>query len=229
MDPLSIGALILSALVTNKTQTDAMENQRRAAVQSQQQALASQNQATDAALRRVQEFDPTTRKESQDEIQSQLTDQYQKAAVATPITAQGIQVGQTIPDAAGGADYLKARAAETAKATNSNRNLAALFGRIGSAGQLRRNEAVGIGDTAGEIGRIQTGANNMANIDQIGIQSAGQPSLGGMLLGSALGAYGTGSGALSGLGDVAKSKYLVDAGTSYANPSVMQAGAWLRK
>ena len=164
-------------------------------MQSQQRALASQNQATDAALKQVDQFDPTTRKDKQDEIQQDLTAQYEKAA-SSPITAQGVQVGATIPDSAGSADYLTAKARETAKAAASNRNLAALFGRIGSAGELRRGEAVGIGDTAGEIGRIQTGANNVANIDQIGIQSAGQPSLGGMLVSSALGAYGMGRASL---------------------------------
>lgn len=195
MDPFSIGAMILSAVIQQRTQAAAAQRQQRAAVQSQQRALSSQNQATDAALKQVDQFDPTTRKDKQDEIQQDLTAQYEKAA-SSPITAQGVQVGATIPDSAGSADYLTAKAKETAKAAASNRNLAALFGRIGSAGELRRGEAVGIGDTAGEIGRIQTGANNVAGIDQIGIEAAGQPSLGGMLVSSALGAYGAGRASL---------------------------------
>lgn len=195
MDPLSIGAMLLSAVVQQQTQAAAAQRQKQMAIQSQQRALASQNQATDAAMKQVQEFDPGTRKEKQDQIQQDLTAQYEKAA-SSPITAQGVQVGATIPDAAGSADYLAAKAREAAKAAQSNRSLAALFGRIGSAGQLRRGEAVGIGDTAGEIGRIQTGANNVAGIDQIGIEAAGQPSLGGMLASSALGAYGMGRASL---------------------------------
>ena len=195
MDPLSIGAMLLSAVVQQQTQAAAAQRKKQMAIQSQQRALASQNQATDVALKQVQEFDPGTRKEKQDQIQQDLTAQYEKAA-SSPITAQGVQVGATIPDAAGSTDYLAAKARETAKAAASNRSLAALFGRIGSAGQLRQGEAVGIGDAAGEIGRIQTGANNVANIDQIGIQSAGQPSLGGMLVSSALGAYGMGRASL---------------------------------
>lgn len=195
MDPLSIGAMLLSAVVQQQTQAAAAQRQKQMAIQSQQRALASQNQATDVALKQVQEFDPGTRKEKQDQIQQDLTAQYEKAA-SSPITAQGVQVGATIPDAAGSTDYLAAKARETAKAAASNRSLAALFGRIGSAGQLRQGEAVGIGDAAGEIGRIQTGANNVANIDQIGIDAAGQPSLGGMLVSSALGAYGMGRASL---------------------------------
>lgn len=195
IDDLAIAAMIASAAIQQRTQAAAAQRQRQAAVQSQQRALASQNQATDAALKQVDQFDPTTRKDKQDEIQQDLTAQYEKAA-SSPITAQGVQVGATIPDSAGSADYLTAKARETAKAAASNRNLAALFGRIGSAGELRRGEAVGIGDTAGEIGRIQTGANNVAGIDQIGIEAAGQPSLGGMLVSSALGAYGAGRASL---------------------------------
>jgi len=187
--------MLLSAVVQQQTQAAAAQRKKQMAIQSQQRALASQNQATDVALKQVQEFDPGTRKEKQDQIQQDLTAQYEKAA-SSPITAQGVQVGATIPDAAGSTDYLAAKARETAKAAASNRSLAALFGRIGSAGQLRQGEAVGIGDAAGEIGRIQTGANNVANIDQIGIQSAGQPSLGGMLVSSALGAYGMGRASL---------------------------------
>lgn len=225
IDDLAIAAMIASAAIQQKTQAAAADRQRKAAVQSQQRALASQNQATDVALKQVQEFDPGTRKEKQDQIQQDLTAQYEKAA-SSPITAQGVQVGATIPDAAGSTDYLAAKARETAKAAASNRSLAALFGRIGSAGQLRQGEAVGIGDAAGEIGRIQTGANNVANIDQIGIDAAGQPSLGGMLVSSALGAYGMGRASLPTA--AVKSAPNILAG-SYANPNVLQVGSWLRK
>lgn len=221
MDPFSIGAMLLSAVLSAKTQSDAAERQRRAAVQSQQRALASQNQATDVAMRRVQEFDPTTRKASQDEITNDLTQQYEKVASSAPITAQGVQVGATLPDAAGGTDYLAAKARETAKAAQSNRALAALLGRMGSAGQLRRDEAVGFGDTAGQIGRIQSGANNMSDIDQIGIQAAGQPSIGGQLLSSALGAYGMGNLAMSGL----KSKIPAWLSTPEATGAIQFRGA----
>ena len=196
MEPISIGMMLLGSALQAYATNQAAAKQRQMAVESQRRALASQNQATDVAMKRVQEFDPNTRKKNQDEIQTQLTDQYQKAAAAPQITAQGVQVGQTIPG--GTTDYLSTKARELAKATESNRNLAALMGRIGSAGELRRNEAVGIGDTAGEIGRIGTGADNMARIDRIGINSVA-PSLGMTLAGRALGAYGKGQLAMSGL------------------------------
>ena len=212
MDPLSIGIMLLSAAMSAKAQNDAAQKQQRLAMESHQRALQAQNQATDVAMKRVQEFDPTVRKAQQDEIQTQLTDKYQQAATPTPITAQGVQVGQTIPG--GTADYLANKGRETAKAAESNRNLAALLGRIGSAGQLRRNEAVGIGDTAGQIGRIGAGADNMSQIDQIGINSV-QPSLGMTLAGQALGAYGMGRAATSGLAPKAPT-------------GVITEGRWLR-
>ncbi len=213
-DPISIGMMLGGAFLSAKANQDAAAKQQRMAVDSSRRALQAQNQATDVAMQRVQDYEPGTRKAAQDEIQTQLTNQFQGAAAAAPIAAQGVQVGQTIPG--GSADYLAAKGRETAKAAESNRQLAALFGRIGSAGQLRRNEGVAFGDTASEIGRIGTGANNVAQIDQIGINSV-TPSLGMTLAGSALGAYGAGKLATSGLGTVAKA----------GAPGGFSGGRWL--
>lgn len=200
-DPISIGVMLLGSALQAKAQQDALAKQQRMAVDSSRRALQAQNQATDVAMRQVQEYDPATRKAKQDEIQTQLTDQFQQAAAGTPITAQGVQVGQTIPG--GTTDYLAAKGRETAKAAESNRNLAQLLGRIGSAGQLRRNESVAFGDTAGEIGRIASGDNNMSQIDQIGINSV-TPSLGMTIAGQALSGYGMGKLATAGMGGAMK-------------------------
>lgn len=212
-DPVSIGLTLLGAALSSKAQSDAASKQRRMAVESQQRALQARNQATDVAMRRVQEFAPEQRQQRQDEIAQDLTQQYEQAA-ATPITAQGVTVGQTLPQGGGTTDYLTSRAREAAKATESNRALAALFGRLGAAGQLRRDEAVGLGDTAGEIGRIQTGADNMAAIDQVGIDSV-QPSIGMSLAGQALTGYGLGK-----LSTPAKAAPKIF-GNSYANPDML--------
>ena len=202
MDPITIAAMIASAVVQQQTQAAALAKQKRLAVESQQRAIQGQNQATDLAMKRVQEFTPEKRQENQAAVTTEMTDRLQEAAGRAPITAQGVTIGSTIPDSDGSSDYLKTKAGELAKATEANRALAALFGRIGGAGQLRRNEAVGIGDTATDIGRVGTGVQNVANIDQIGINSV-QPSLGGQLVGAALGAYGQGR-ALGAFGAPAK-------------------------
>jgi len=201
---IPILAMIASAAISAKTQSDAAEGRRREAVRSQERALASQNQATEVAARQSQAFEPEKRAANQDQLTQDLTSKFEQAASAAPITAQGVQIGSTIQDSQAGGDYLKAKAQETAKAMDSNRKLASIFGRLGGAQQLRRNEAVGFGDAAGEIGRIGTGANNISNIDQIGIDAAGQPSLGGQLAASALGAYGMGALSGAGVGPAAK-------------------------
>lgn len=189
-DPISIGLLLAGTAISNYGQQSALKKQQAIMRAGQQRQLEARNQATDVAMRQVQEFDPTARQAKQDDIAQQLTQDYE-AATANPITAQGVQVGTTIPSAAGTADYVAASARAKAKSAESLRALAQLMGRIGSASQLRRDEAVSIGDTAGEIGRIQTNANNMAGIDEIRA-SAITPSIGSQLIGGALSAYGTG-------------------------------------
>lgn len=199
MDPFSIGLMLASAALSQHANNAALKKQQQQAVQAQQRQLQQRNMATDAAMKRVQDFDPGTRQKRQDEITQELTTGYEREVAAPAITAQGTQIGATLPQGEGGTDYLKARAREQAKATESLRALAALMGRTGSAGELRRGEAVGFGDTAGEVSRIQNHAGNLWQADQVGIEAAGQPSLGASLASAALGAYGMNQMVTSGL------------------------------
>lgn len=191
--------MIVGAAMSANAQASAAARQQAAAVASQKRMLAARNQATDEAMKRVQEFDAEGRNTKQDQIAQQLTTEYDTAAQQPAITAQGVQVGQTVPSG-GTVEYITGKAKEQARVKDSLHRLAQLMGRTGAPGQLRRNEAVGIGDTAGAIGRIQTGANNIAGIDQVGIQAAGQPNIGQMLVGSALMNYGMGSAISGGVG-----------------------------
>lgn len=220
MDPITIGLMLAGAAITAHGQTQALKKQNKIAVAGQQEMLNERNKATDVALRKAAEFNPDARAEQQQEIAQAMEGDYRQAIEAPPITAQGVQVGTTIPTAAGTTDYLTATAREKAKSTESLRTLAQLMGRIGSAGQLRRNEAVDLGDTAGQIGRIQDGAENMNQIN--GIRAgAVTPSLGSQLIGGALSAYGAGRMASSGVG--AGTSATPSLGT-YANPNIMEAG-----
>lgn len=192
-------AMIAGGAMQHKAQTDAMKRQREQAVMAQQRQLAAQNEATAAASRRAAEFDPNARKQQQDQIAQELTGQLTEQVNKPQITAQGVQVGTTLPAGQGGQDYLTSKAKEEAKTRASLHALASLMGRVGSASELRQREAIGIGDTAGEIGRIQSGAENIFGIDQVGIGAAGQPSLGMQLAGAALsagGQYGMARGAV---------------------------------
>lgn len=211
MDPISIGLLIASAAASAYTANQAQKNQSRAqedairqsqarAERARQEALAAQTQASDVAARRVAQFEPDVRQGQQQQIADQLTQQFDQAAQPKPITAQGIEVGKTIE---GGSDaYQASKARQALQTAQANHELAALFGRIGAPDQLRRNEAVGIGDSASEIGRIGTSAgigqtineannNNLQQIDQAKITSAGQPSIGGTLVAGVLGGLGS--------------------------------------
>lgn len=200
IDPVSIGLLLGSAALSLKANNDAAKRSQAQTREAMGRQMAQQQRATETVAKRAGQFDAGERKDRNDAIAQQLTEGLEREVAGPMVTAQGIQVGTTIPDAQGGGDYLKAKARETARATESLRALAALMGRTGAASELRRGEAVGIGDTAGEIGRIGTGANNIWGADQVGIQAAGQPSLGMQLASAALGAYGMGRMAGAGLG-----------------------------
>jgi hypothetical protein len=187
VEPLTIAALLGAAAIQQHSQSQALKKQQAQAREMRQRQLNAQNQATAKAARKATEFDPNARGEQQAQIEQALTGELNKQVAQPQITAQGVQVGQTIPG--GTQDYLTAKAKETAKTTESLRALASLMGRVGSSSELRRKEAVGIGDTMGDIGRIQNGANNMAGIDQIGINSV-TPNPWMQLASTALSVYG---------------------------------------
>jgi hypothetical protein len=193
-------AMIVAAAMQQKASSDAARRQKEQAVLAQQRQLAAQNEATQVASKKAAEFDAPQRAEKQDQIAQDLTANYQQQIAAPQVTAQGVQVGSTVPEAAAGADYSLARAKEQAKTTASLHALAGLMGRIGSTSELRRREAVGIGDTAGTIGRIQTGANNIWQADQAGVQAAGRPDPWLQIGAGALNAYGMSGLMASGLG-----------------------------
>lgn len=202
MDPITLAiiSMIGSAGLQAFNADRAASSQKNAALQAQQRQLASQNQATQVAARKASEFDPTQRQAAQDAITQELTAGLDKQVAGPQITAQGTQIGSTLPDGDGGAEYSVARGKEQAKSAASLHALAGLMGRIGSASQLRQNEAVGIGDAAGAIGRIGSGAENIFQADQAGIQAAGRPNIGMQVASSALGAYGASQLAGAGLG-----------------------------
>lgn len=232
MDPISIAsliAMIAGAGLQYKASSDASKRQREQALAAQQRQLNEQNAASAAAAKRAADYDPTTRAANQQAIEQQLTDTYSKQVSQPQITAQGVQVGTTLPEGQGGTEYLKARAKEQAKTTASLHALAGLMARIGAPGELRRNEAVAFGDTAGEIGRIQNGAGNLFAADQVGIEAAGNPSPGMLFAGAALRAAGGAGMSGAGRGTTAAPR-------SYSSPGMWDmtnrpgsnGGSWLR-
>lgn len=195
---LAIGSILAGAAISANASSNAAKRQQGEARASQQRQLEARNRANQVVMKKAEEFDPVARNQRQAEITQGLEAGYNQVAEAPAITAQGVEIGQGAGPKS--QDYLVAQAREQAKNSASMHELASIMARQGSAGQLRRNEAVGIGDTAGEVGRIQNGANNVAGIDQIGIEAAGQPSVGQMMLGQALSSFGSGSLAGAGMG-----------------------------
>ena len=200
MDPFSIGVMLLGAYLQNDAAESAAERQQQESVRAMQRQTDARRQANDEVVKRVQEFDPTDRNAKQADIAQTIETKLDGAATAPPITAQGVTIGAGLGPQS--ADYAATQGREQTRVANSLHQLASLMGRTGSAGRLRQGEAIGIGDTAGALGRIQSGANNTAGIDNTAIQFAGQPSVGQTILGQALTGYGMGSMAKSGLGTV---------------------------
>ena len=198
MDPFSIGAMILGAYLQNDAASSAAERQQQESMRAQQRQTEMRARANKEVMDRAQQFDPENRASKQAEIASSIEGQLNKSADAPAITAQGVTIGAGLSPQS--ADYKAVQGKEQTRVANSLHQLASLMGRTGSAGQLRQGEAIGIGDTAGALGRIQSGANNIGQIDQTAIQYAGQPSVGQTLAGQALMGYGMGSLATSGLG-----------------------------
>lgn len=218
-DPISIGAMLAATAVNMYGQNQAAKKQQQAIAQARQRQINMQNQATDVAMREVDQYDAGKRTDAQQAIAQDLTSQYEKAA-SQPITTQGVEVGKTIEG--GTTDYLTAKGKEQAKSAESLRNLAQLMGRTGSAGQLRQNEAIRFGDTAGEIGRIQTNADNMAGIDELKVNAAGQQSIGSQLLAAGLNAYG-----MAGGNPTTAMNYGTKRGSQQTAMLAAQDGSWL--
>ncbi len=198
MDPFSIGAMLLGAYLQSDAASSAAERQQQEAMRAQQRQTEMRARANKEVMDRAQQFDPENRSNKQAEIAQTIEGQLNKSADAPAITAQGVTIGAGLSPQS--ADYKATQGREQTRVANSLHQLASLMGRTGSAGQLRQSEAIGIGDTAGALSRIQTGADNIGEIDKTAIKYAGQPSVGQMLIGQAIGGYGMGSLAKSGIG-----------------------------
>lgn len=192
MDPITLGiiASVAGAGLNAYAGSQAAKRQQQQAMEMQARQLQMRNQATEVAAQRARDFDPTARDRRQQDIQRELTSQFENTVSQPQISAQGVSIGATLPSGEGGTDYLKAQAREATKSTASLRALAALMGRTGGATELRRQEAIDFGDAEGAIGRIRSGAGQMAQIDNMGVQAAGVPNLFTQLTAAGLQAYG---------------------------------------
>lgn len=199
MDPFTIAslvAMVAGAYMQNKAQTDAANRQQQTIRESLQRQQTLQREAEDTAIKKATEFAPETRQEKQAQLEQQITTE-----MLQPV--QQAAVAQEAPSVQGDVseDYSTAKAKSQAEQMKSAESLARIFGRIGSAGELRRNEAIGLGDTQQQIGALGSFSRGQAMADQAAIQSAGVPNGGAMLGGTILQGAGTAGmmGAFDGL------------------------------
>lgn len=190
----SLVAMIAGAYMQNKAQTDAADRQQQTIRESLQRQQALQRNAEDTAMKKALDFAPETRHEKQAQLEQQLTQE-----LIAPV--QQAAVAQEAPSVQGDVseDYTTAKAKSQAEQMKSAESLARIFGRIGSASQLRQNEAIGLGDTANQIGMLSSFSQGQRLADQVGIHAAGVPDGGAMLAGTVL--QGAGSAGMSGAFD----------------------------
>ncbi|RII84354.1 hypothetical protein [Neopusillimonas maritima] len=199
----SLVSLISGAFIQNQAVQDAAARQQRAIQDSLIRQQNLQRQAEQAAMKKATEFNPDDRLDKQNVIEQQLTSEMLepvKQNMAERVEAPSVQ--GDVSD-----DYSTARASSMAQQAKTAEALARIFGRIGSASQLRQNEAIGIGDSANEIGMLKNFSRGQHAADQVGIQAAGTPSGGAMLAGTILQGVGqTGlMGAFDGIGSSSNS------------------------
>ncbi|RYY67982.1 MAG: hypothetical protein EOO24_52765 [Comamonadaceae bacterium] len=134
MDPLTLSliATIAGSGLQMYSANQAAQRQQQAAMESQRRQLTARNQATQIAAKTANDFDPTQRAQNLADATQEQTQRFEGVNAQPAITAQGVQVGSTLPAGAGGNDYALAKASETAKTQASLHALAGLMGRMGN-------------------------------------------------------------------------------------------------
>lgn len=189
VDDLAIAgviAMLAGAGMQYKASSDAASRQAREI----QSALARQRdlqlQAEGKAMKTAKEFAPEDRKQQQDALERQFTDDFQKPVES----AQQINNAQSTTQGNVSSDYVAAKAASNANQMTQAEQLARLLGKTTAAGRLRTNESIKVADAAAGIDRLGSFSRGKMAADQIGIQAAGRPNPGMVLGGSVLGALG---------------------------------------
>lgn len=186
----SLLATIGGAVMQQQAQQSAARRQQRAIQESVQRQSEFQRQAEQAAMKKATEFTPEDRAQQQQQIEQQLTTEMLEPVQRFSSENSAPAVQGDVSD-----DYTVARAESQANQMKNAEVLARLFGRIGSAQQLRRNETLGLMETGQEIDRLNSFSRGSQAADQIGINAAGVPD-GQAMLGGTI-AQGLGSVGLS--------------------------------
>lgn len=190
MDPLTIASLI-SAIAGSAMQysasQDAAARQRQQIQDETQRQQAFQRQAEQTALNRVQDYDPQTRRDNQQQIEQQVTDNLMQPVQQ----AQPAMQDQSSVQGDVSSDYTTARARSQADQMNLVQNLARIMGKITGANRLRQDEALKMLSTGQQIDQLKNFAQGSQGVNQLEVQQAGVPDGGTMLAGGLLQTLGS--------------------------------------
>ncbi|MGX5659993.1 hypothetical protein ACWKWV_09765 [Castellaniella ginsengisoli] len=194
-----------------------MQNQAaQQAASRQQAAIRAENerqrqfqmQAEQAALDRVEDYQPEARADRQKQIEQQVTD-----ALIQPVQeAMPAMQDQSAAQGNVSSDYTTARAKSATEQMDSAHELARIMGKITGAGRLRQDEAMKMLETGQNIDMLKSFAAGSQRAGGIEAQAAGIPD-GGMTLAGGL---------LQTLGSVGLAKGLSAAGAA----SKTGSGVW---
>lgn len=205
MDPLTIGSIIAAiggAFLQNQAQQQAASRQQEAIRAENERQRQFQMQAEQAALNRVEDYQPEQRQDRQKQIEQQVTDTLiQPVQEAMPAMQDQAAVQGNVSS-----DYTTARAKSQSEQMNAANELARIMGKITGAGRLRQDEALKMMQTGQNIDMLKSFAAGSQQAGGIEAQAAGVPD-GGMTLAGGLlqtlGSVGLAKG-LSGAGGAAK-------------------------
>ena len=181
-----LAALIAGAGLQYKAQSDAQSRQRREIEASLMRQNELQKQAEGKALQHAQTYAPEQRQQEQ----VQLAQEIEQNLMQPVSESQQIRAQQATTQGEVSQDYTTAKARADLETVKQAEQLARLLGKTSSAGRLRMNEGIRLGDVGQEIGMLGNFSRGQQGADNIAIQQAGNVNPGQMFMGSVLQSVG---------------------------------------
>lgn len=217
-DPVSVGLMLAGSAIQMKAQGDAADDRERATVQAIERQQKRQRDARQVVDEAIPQWQPGARQERIDDaagaIEARHTSMLEDAAAEGPGALPNTTAGRV-----SGA-YVDAKAAETAKRVADSAALARLLSKVQGVQRAGEQERFAEADTNTRLGFIANAAAGDAAVDDLRIQSSGQPNA--LMMGLGAGVQAAGSlyspaPAPGRLNSAARSAYLGGAG-SYSGP-----------
>ena len=180
-------AALAGAAISYNSQQQAAKRASQASLDAIRRQQQYQRQAEQTALERANDYKTENRLEKQQEIASELEQDY----VQPTLSAQSINASTATTQGDVSGDYKAAKAASDANVEDLAKTFANLMARTNAAKQLRLNEGYRNADAASTIGRLQNFSQGQNAVDQMKIQEAANSGATGQFLGNLLSTAGT--------------------------------------